>query len=208
MPKSPLIRIAGAALLATFAFGAPAAAQGSADAVKAQPAARPTWDVLEHSRWIADGRDDAPRKIYVFMDANCKFCTKFWSDARPWVDSGQVQLRHLMVAVIAPSSAGKAAAILADADPARRLFTFEKAHAFGIVRMMSGGPHASLDDANLRPLDTIPPAARRELVDNDRMMQAFGIQGTPGIVFRGLDGQLVARPGLRPDELRQVFGAL
>ena len=39
------------------------------------------------------------------------------------------------------------------------------------------------------------------------MMQAFGIQGTPGLVFRGPDGQLVARPGLSPpQELPMILG--
>ena len=208
MTKSSMFRLAGAALLALATLGAPAAEQWSAGAAQAQPGARPGWDDLEHSHWIADGRDDAPRKIYVFMDANCKFCTKFWSDARPWVDSGKVQLRHVMVAVIAPSSAGKAAAIMADPDPAKRLFTYEQTHAFGVVRMMAGGPHHGFDDPNLQPLATIPQPVGRLLADHDRMMQAFGIQGTPGVVFRESDGQLVARPGLSPTELRRVLGPL
>ena len=206
MTKLPLIRLAGAAFLALAAIGTSAAAQWSAPQSQAGSAA--TWDDLEHSHWIADGRDDAPRKIYVFMDANCKYCTKFWSDARPWVNSGKVQLRHVMVAVIAPSSAGKAAAILADADPARRLFSFEQAHAFGVVRMMANGQRPSLEDPNLQPLAVIPANVGRQLADHDRMMRSLGIQGTPGIVFRAANGQVVAKPGLAPEELSQVLGAL
>jgi len=205
--KFPLICLAGAALLALASADAPAAAQWTG-ALQRQNAAPVTWEQLEHVRWIADGRDDAPRKIYVFLDANCKYCTKFWSDARPWVDAGKVQLRHIMVGVIAPSSAGKAATLLADPDPARRLASFEQAHAFGVVRMMAGGPHQSLEDPNLAPLDPVPPALARTIADDEALMRSFGLLGTPGIVFRSLDGHVVAKPGLSPEELPQVLGAL
>ena len=206
MNKFPLICLAGAALLALVSVQAPAAQWTGA--TERQGAAPATWDDLGHARWIADGRDDAPRKVYVFMDANCKYCTKFWSDARPWVDSGKVQLRHIMVAVIAPSSAGKAATLMVDADPARRLSSFEEAHAFGVVRMLADGTRHSLEDPNLPPMQTIPPDVGRSLGDHERLMTSLGLRGTPGIVFRGLNGDLVARPGIPREELPAVLGAL
>ncbi len=187
---------------------APAPAAQWTGAIQRQGAAPTTLDDLSHARWIADGRDDAPRKVYVFMDANCRYCTKFWSDARPWVDSGKVQLRHIMVAVIAPSSAGKAAALLADADPARRLGSFERAHAFGVVRMMAGGPRHALEDPNLQPLQPIPAEIGRTLDRHESLMRSLGLQGTPGMAFSGPDGRLVTRPGLASDELPTVLGAL
>jgi thiol:disulfide interchange protein DsbG len=208
MTKTPLIRLAGAACLLLAALGATAATQWSAGAAQTQAGPRPTWDDLAHSHWIADGRDDAPRKVYVFMDANCKYCTKFWSDARPWVDSGKVQLRHVMVSVIAPSSAGKAATLLVDPDPAKRLSSFEQAHAFGVVRMLAGGQHASLEDPNLQPLEPIPTRISGLIDDDERLMHAFGLQGTPGIVFRLPTGQVVTRPGLLPEEMTTVLGPL
>ena len=206
MNKLPLISLAGAALLALAAVQAPAAQWTGA--IERQGAAPISWADLERSRWIADGRDDAPRKVYVFMDANCKYCTKFWSDARPWVRSGKVQLRHIMVAVIAPTSAGKAATLMVDPDPARRLAAFEEAHAFGVVRMLAGGTRHSLEDPNLPPMDTIPAAVGRSLDEHERLMLALGMHGTPGIVFRGLDGKLVTRPGIPQDELPAILGEL
>ena len=205
MTKFPLICLAGAALLALASVQAPAAQWTGA--VQRQGAPAPSLEDLAHAKWIADGRDDAPRKVYVFMDANCKYCTKFWSDARPWVDSGKVQLRHIMVAVIAPTSAGKAATLMVDPDPARRLASYEQAHAFGVVRMMTGGPHHGLEDPNLQPLLPIPAAVGRTLENHAELMRALGLQGTPGIVFRGLDGQLVARPGLAPQDLPLALGS-
>jgi len=206
MTKFPSICLAAAALLALACVEAPAAQWSGA--LERQAAAPTTWDDLGRSHWIADGRDDAPRKIYVFMDANCKYCTKFWSDARPWVDSGKVQLRHIMVAVIAPTSAGKAATLMADRDPAKRLSSYERAHAFGVVRMMSGGPHQTLEDPNLAPMDPLPDALARTLSDNEDLMRGFGLHGTPGIVFRSKDGHVVAKAGLSPEELPQVLGPL
>jgi protein-disulfide isomerase len=38
---------------------------------------------------------------------------KFWQQARPWVESGKVQIRTLLVGVIKPESPATAAAILA-----------------------------------------------------------------------------------------------
>jgi thiol:disulfide interchange protein DsbG len=206
MKKFPLISLAGAALLALASVHAPAAQWAGAG--ERQATAPVTWDDLEHSQWIADGRADAPRKVYVFMDANCKYCTKFWSDARPWVRSGKVQLRHVMVAVIAPTSAGKAAALMVDPDPAGRLSSYEEAHAFGVVRMLADGTRHSLEDPNLQPMRTIPPAIGRSLADHERLMLSLGLRGTPGIVLRGLNGQLVTRPGIPSEELPAILGAL
>ncbi len=206
MNKLALIAAIGAVLL-TLASGQAPAAEWSG-AVQRQGAGSVTWDDLGRSHWIADGRDDAPRKVYVFMDANCKYCTKFWSDARPWVNSGKVQLRHIMVAVIAPTSAGKAATLLADPDPARRLSAYEQAHAFGVVRMLADGTRHSLEDPNLQPMRTIPPDIGRSLADHERLMLSLALRGTPGIVFRGLNGQLMTRPGIPPEELPAILGAL
>jgi thiol:disulfide interchange protein DsbG len=203
------LRLALSPLLAVLALGAPADAAepwsgGGAQTRMAVP--RPGWDDLEHAKWIADGRDDAPRRIYVFMDANCKYCTKLWTDARPWIAGGQVQLRYLMVAVISPTSGGKAAAILADKDPARRLDAYERAHSFGVARMLAGGPHHALSDPNLLPMDPIPAALGDVLAANERLMAGLSLSGTPGIVFRSANGQVATRAGLDPVELPLILG--
>ena len=193
-----------AAALALSCAPAPAA-QWTGDHPR-QAVASVGLDDLSHAKWIADGRDDAPRKVYVFLDANCIYCAKFWADARPWVDSGKVQLRYILVAVIAPTSAGKAATLLADPDPARRLAAYERAHAFSVERMLRGGPHASMEDANLMPTPITGDLAHT-LEAHEGLMDALGLRGTPGIVFRGLDGRLVALGGIPANGLESVFGA-
>ena len=204
MNKSFLIRLASAAVLA-LAAGAALAAPASAPPLSQMPAPV-VWDELEHAGWIADGRDDAPRKIYVFLDANCPYCTNFWSDARPWVDSGKVQLRHVMVAVISQSSAGKAATLMTDPDPVRRLAAYEQAHAFGIVRMMNGGPKHSLEDGKLEPLAQIPDPVRATLIEHERLLNRLRLKGTPGIVTRAPNGAIQAQVGVPPDQLSAILG--
>ena len=203
MTLRPTLRPALLPLLAALALVGPAhAADWSGGGAQARIAvARPTWDDLERARWIADGRDDAPRRIYVFMDANCGYCVKLWAQSRPWVDAGKVQLRYLMVGVISPTSGGKAAAILADRNPAARLDAYERAHAFGATGSTMGNP-------NVAPLDPIPPELARLLDDHLRLMVGLSLRGTPGIAFRALNGQVATRPGLSADDMGLVFGAL
>ncbi|MEP6505720.1 MAG: thiol:disulfide interchange protein DsbG [Betaproteobacteria bacterium] len=196
-------RLAILPLLAALALGAPAQAAdswtgGGAQARVAVP--RPEWNDLERATYLADGRDDAPRRIYVFMDTNCGYCTKLWAQSRPWVDAGKVQLRYLMVGVISPTSAGKAAAILADRNPAARFDAYERARAFGASHAM-GNP-------NVEPLDPIPPAFDRVLEDHLRMMAGLSLRGTPGIAFRAQNGQVATRPGLSAEDMALIFGAL
>ena len=206
MNKSLLFRFAAAVLL-TLAGAAVSATEPAAQWTGVRRDAAPvTWAELDHAGWIADGRDDAPRKVYVFTDANCPYCTRFWSDARPWVDSGQVQLRHLLVAVIAPSSAGKAATLMLDPDPAKRLADYERAHAFSVARMMAGGPRHPLADASLPVRTPLPEAVARTLIAHDQLMQRLSLSGTPGLVFLAPDGMLTARVGVPPDELERVLG--
>ena len=58
------------------------------------------WQRMEQSHWLLDGKKDAPVIVYVFADPFCPYCKQFWQQARPWVDSGKVQLRTLLVGVI------------------------------------------------------------------------------------------------------------
>jgi thiol:disulfide interchange protein DsbG len=74
------------------------------DELVSKPMTEKVWKQLEKSTWIGDGKNNAPRVIYPFTDPNCPYCNKFWNDARPWVTSGKVQLRHVMVAILVPSA--------------------------------------------------------------------------------------------------------
>lgn len=157
----------------------------------AGPQSARIWAQLEASDWIADGVADAPRVVYTFSDPNCPYCNRFWNAARPWVDAGKVQLRHIMVGVIRPDSANKVATIMADSSPADALRRNEMNYA-------SGG---------VDPAAEVPASVRATLDANAALMVRLGFQGTPGILFRDDTGTVQRRSGMpAPDDLGTVLG--
>ncbi len=139
------------------------------------------WTKLEASAWVRDGKADAPRVVYTFSDANCPYCHKFWEAARPWVDAGKVQLRHIMVGVIREDSPAKAAAILSARDPSAALL--ENEHQF--------------DRGGIKALPNISREIAGKLDANQVLMLEMGFQGTPGILFQDAQGQCSAGPDCR-----------
>lgn len=150
-----------------------------------------TWSALGNSTWVGDGSADAKRVVYMFTDPNCPFCHKFWEQARPWVDGGLVQIRHILVAVLSETSAGKAAAILASADPEKAMHEHESAGA----------------NKGIQPLATIPSKLAATLESNNRLMTDLQIEGTPGIFYFDGDGELQIQRGAPLDEhLEEILG--
>ncbi len=156
-----------------------------------KPMTEKIWKQLEGSTWIADGARNAPRVIYTFTDPNCPYCNKFWNEARPWVKAGKVQLRHVMVAILGPTSPGKAAALLSAQDPQAALTRHEQQHANGGVK----------------PLDQIPPKIRTQLDANQTLMQQLGFAATPTILYKDGDGILQNTQGApSADMLNKIMG--
>jgi len=153
--------------------------QKSLENLVSKPMTDRVWKQLEQSTWVADGKTTAPRVIYTFTDPNCPYCNKFWNDARPWVASGKVQLRHVMVAILGPTSPGKAAAILAAKDPQAALTQHEQQHAAGGVK----------------PLEQIPEKIGAQLDANQKLMQQLGSSATPTIFYKDASGKLQKMQG-------------
>lgn len=155
------------------------------------PAGREMWQQLEKASWIADGKESAPRKIYVFSDPYCPYCKAFWKQARPWVDAGKVQIRTLLVGVIRPESGPLAAAILAAKDPAAAWHDLEAA---------AGKPKATAGNK--------PGAPQFQMIQrNQELMEALGAQGTPAIYAMSPTNELQQTIGM-PDEakLKTIMG--
>ena len=164
------------------------------------------WSKLESSHWIQDGKKDAPRTVYVFTDPNCPYCNKFWADARPWVDSGKVALRHVMVGILTPTSAGKAAALLASKDPATALAAYERGHMDQNAKAIASRQVRPLGDAGLKPLADVPAPIQQKLAANERLMASLGLQATPAMVWQDTDGTIQMRTGAPPSALPAVLG--
>ncbi|RZU98039.1 thiol:disulfide interchange protein DsbG [Spiribacter vilamensis] len=149
------------------------------------------WEAISDAGWIADGSDDAERVIYAFTDPNCPYCSRFYDQSRDWVESGDVQIRHVMVGVLREDSLGKAATLLADDDPSAALATHE----------------ARFDQGGVAPADPIPESTASIVEANNQLMSRLGIRGTPSVYYRDQDGEIRLARGLpRDDRLIDVMG--
>ncbi|WP_160054969.1 thioredoxin fold domain-containing protein [Oceanospirillum linum] len=121
---------------------------------------------------------EAKRVIYAFFDPNCPFCHLAWKAFQPYIDKG-VEIRWIPVAFLNPESRDKAAAILQSRNPedelteSMRLFNTEQ-----------------------QPTAALKETSRRQLQSNMKLMQRFGIQGTPGLVWADENGELKVRSGM------------
>lgn len=149
-----------------------------------------TWSQLESAKWIRDGKADAPRTVYVITDPNCPWCHKFWEAARPAVESGKVQLRHILVGIIRPDSPAKAAAILEANNPSEMLEKGERSYSKGGVTA----------------LKTVSAESKKTLSANLQLMEQLGFSGTPAIIYKKADGVLGRVNGFPKDRLSEVLG--
>lgn len=155
------------------------------------PMAKEVWAKMEKSNWIADGKADAPRIVYLFSDPNCPYCNMFWQQARPWVEAGKVQLRHIMVGIIREDSPGKSAALLASSDPVKALQTHEQAGKA----------------SKLKALQSIPANVQAKLDANQALLEELGLQATPAIFYLDEDQQLQSQQGApQPEMLGKILG--
>lgn len=151
---------------------------------------------LQRATWVAEGSAYPRHILYVFMDANCPYCHVLWLALKPYYRSG-LEVRDILVGVISKSSPGKAAAILEAPDPSAELRKSEDRWGHGPDY---GGGIAPLSDPSATDLN--------EIETNEKLMQVFGIGGTPGIVYADTTGRLhvvSGVPGTR--ELRQIVQA-
>ncbi|ANY17387.1 dihydroneopterin aldolase [Bordetella pseudohinzii] len=157
----------------------------------AKPMGEAIWKQLDESTWVADGKARAPRVVYAFSDPNCPYCNRFWEAARPWVDAGKVQLRHIIVGVIRADSSTKAAAILGAPDRSAALLENER-------HFRQGG---------IKPAASVPAAIRDSLDNNQILMAELGFRGTPGILYKDEQGRVQRVNGMpRPEALERVLG--
>ena len=155
------------------------------------PMAKEMWSSLSNHHWVAAGSKDAPHIVYVFADPYCPYCTEFWEQAQPWITSGKVQLRVLLVGMLRPDSGQKAAAILMSDDPAKTLADYERSKG-----------KLSLDIPA-----KISPEVMEALKSNLKLMDELGGSATPAIYYLNAEGRLQQQQG-KPDEatLKIIMG--
>lgn len=149
------------------------------------------WNSLARSTWIAQGPAKARRIVYVFTDTECPYCHELWLAVQPYLKEGRVQMRNVIVAVIAPESLGRGAAVLTAHDPADAMLRHEE--AFG--------------HSPIRPLESVAPKIRAEIEANQTLMNHLNAFATPAIVYRDEQGTVHMLLGLPDQEtMEAIFG--
>lgn len=110
--------------------------------------------------------------LNVFLDPNCIFCHKLYLGLKPYVESGKVRVRYVMVAIVKPDTArGRAATILTSANPAQALDDDETRF------------DEKTEDGGASVLANIPADIGETITSNTTLMGDMGITGTPASVF-------------------------
>lgn len=149
------------------------------------------WERLADSTWVRDGDEDAERIVYELTDPNCPYCNQFWQTARPWVEAGDVQIRHVMVGILKADSVPKAATIVAADDPGAALERHERNYASGGITVA----------------DDIPENAQDKVRANNVLMSALGYFATPTILYRDANGEIAVKQGMpRGEDVEQILG--
>jgi thiol:disulfide interchange protein DsbG len=142
---------------------------------------------------VDEGNAKAP-PLYVFADPNCFYCNKFWGELRPFVASGQVRVRWVMVSFLKQTSAGRATAILAAKD---------RLAAFTLDESRFDQAH---EEGGIPPLEPLPADVRGVLATHASEMSDAGGQGTPFMVFHS-GGKWYGLEGL-PSDLKAFVAGL
>jgi thiol:disulfide interchange protein DsbG len=150
-----------------------------------------TWNELAQSTWIAEGPARPRRIVYVFTDTECPYCHKLWLATQPLLVGGDVQVRNIMVAVIAPQSLYRAAAVLDSSAPVATLRQHE--NSFG---------HSTVE-----PAKTVTAATAKHLAANIALMEELNIHGTPAVIYKDSTGQVRMLSGMPSDDrMKTIFG--
>ncbi|MGM0983702.1 MAG: thiol:disulfide interchange protein DsbG [Pseudomonadota bacterium] len=147
------------------------------------------WQRLEDSHWIQDGDPQAARVIYTFTDPNCPYCARFHEQSRPWVEAGEVQLRHIMVGILRNDSPAKAAALLGAEDPTAAL----QAHQESDEGIEGSAQSREIEE---------------QVYANNQLFEMLGLMATPTSYYRNDEGRLEKVEGAPNEErLEAMMGA-
>lgn len=137
---------------------------------------------------VVVGSEAAKAEVIVAFDANCGYCKLMHKLVKPAVDAGELRVRYIPVAILGSDSDIKAAGLLASKD------------AKALVDNIAGGGTADYSNDK---------ALLGKVANNTRLMQKFGFNGTPVVMYKaksGSDESLVVSPGL--PNMVEMFGKL
>lgn len=169
--------LAGGLLLLALAFWGIRPALAVPERTEAHPK---LWEQLGQAHWIGQGH--GPHILYMIFDPNCPYCHVLYDELEPMVQSAHLNLRFIVVGFLAPSSTGKAAAILQAKDPRAAIRENEKGfnmEHFGAIR------------------EVIPtPETDKILADNLKLLEESGRRIVPTLIYRDRQGKIQVIHGL------------
>lgn len=141
------------------------------------------WPQLEKSAYVSEGTSNNPKNvIYVFVDANCPFCHMAWKALQPYEKAG-LQVRWVLVATLGPTSMPKAIEVMTASN---------KTAAFRVMEENHGKPWTANDKLS----ESAQPASAAAIRANTELMSAFGVNGTPGIIWKNKEGKVSVKAGM------------
>lgn len=129
------------------------------------------WSTLEQTDWLAEGDADAGTIIYTFTDPFCPYCRRMHESLLSYVESGQLQIRHIMVGIIREASPAIAATIIGSDDPTAALLEHMERIEEGGIDM--NGPAMRAGQSSLRR--------------HHEIMRSLNISSTPVTFYRDRD---------------------
>jgi len=145
---------------------------------------------LSEAHWIQQGH--GKRLMYIFIDPNCPYCHRLYSELQPRIGPDDLTVRWIVVGILTTTSAGKAAAILSAKDPGAALERSER----GFSGQGGGGIEETLPDDK----------TKAALEANQKLLSATGATGVPTIVFRNGQGRATkAVGGPSPGQLQRFL---
>lgn len=138
------------------------------------------WGRLENADYVVDGDSDAERIVYTITDPNCPYCHQFREAAEPWIEAGEVQLRHLMVGVIREESLAQAATIVGHPQPADALQSHRE-------RRERGG---------IETVERHMNRGEQTVQQNNQLMRQLGHSSTPTTYYRDENGHVQVVQGM------------
>ncbi len=152
---------------------------------KPLPAKKLTSDIAHSATSFVVGKSGP--EITAFVDPNCIFCHKFYTNVMPLVQDGKLRVRFVVVAFLKNSSLPKAEAILSAANPAQALATNE---ALFNVKTEEGG---------IVPIQKPSPTVMGDVERNTFLLRSTGEMATPTILYCNKQNEPVVAHGIPRD---------
>ncbi|MBU2750107.1 thioredoxin fold domain-containing protein [Acidithiobacillus thiooxidans] len=149
---------------------------------------------LRHADTFLVGRRGP--ELTAFMDPNCIWCHRFYEKAMPLVRAGKLHLRVALVGFLKPTSAAKAAAILAAKNPAQAL-AIDESHF-----------NVTTEEGGIRPDYQAPLSIRRAVSDNTQLLAQTGEEATPTLLYYTKTKQWHLQHGLGLHGLHNILATI